>query len=62
LRSWGDESLVPVEAQDIQALQQVDDLFVAKKIFPHRVDVKALTDEQVFSPTPLALTQSESAR
>lgn len=62
LRSWGDESLVPVEARDVQALQQVDDLFVEKKIFPHRVDVKALTDEQVFSPTPLTLTQSESAR
>ncbi|WP_350616194.1 ABC transporter substrate-binding protein [Pseudomonas sp. HY7a-MNA-CIBAN-0227] len=49
LRSWGDESLLPVEARDVQALQQVDDLFVQKKIFPHRVDVQQLTDTQVFA-------------
>ena len=49
LRSWGDESLLPVEARDLQALQQVDDLFVEKKIFPHRVDVEKFTDAQVFS-------------
>lgn len=49
LRSWGDESLLPIEARDVQALQQVDDLFVEKKIFPHRVDVEKFTDAQVFS-------------
>jgi sulfonate transport system substrate-binding protein len=51
LRKWGDESLVPVEARDVQALQQVDDLFVQRKIFPHRVEVEKLTDTQVFSAT-----------
>ncbi|WP_178128834.1 ABC transporter substrate-binding protein [Pseudomonas sp. ADAK18] len=50
LRSWGDESLLPVEARDVQALQQVDDLFVEKKIFPHRVEVQKLTDTEVFTP------------
>lgn len=49
LRSWGDESLLPIEARDVQTLQQVDDLFVEKKIFPHRVDVEKFTDAQVFS-------------
>ncbi|MNO77219.1 hypothetical protein D3C76_683200 [compost metagenome] len=56
LRSWGDESLLPVEPQDVQALQQVDDLSVEKKIFPHRVDVEKLTDTALFS-APF-LTQS----
>jgi len=50
LRSWGDESLLPVEAQDVLALQQVDDLFVEKKIFPHRIEVERLTDIEVFPP------------
>lgn len=49
LRCWGDESLLPVEPRDVQALQAVDDLFVEKKIFPHRVQVQALTDTEVFS-------------
>ncbi|AZE05304.1 ABC-type nitrate/sulfonate/bicarbonate transport system, periplasmic component [Pseudomonas chlororaphis subsp. aureofaciens] len=49
LRRWGDESLLPVQAQDVRALQEVDDLFVARKIFPHRVDVRTLTDTGVFS-------------
>ncbi|MFW0753635.1 ABC transporter substrate-binding protein [Pseudomonas sp. H11T01] len=62
LRSWGDESLLPVEPRDVQALQQVDDLFVEKKIFPHRIDVEKLTDTQVFSLTPLTLTQSKPAQ
>ncbi|MNL07530.1 hypothetical protein D3C87_1282100 [compost metagenome] len=62
LRSWGDEALLPLEPQDVQALQQVDDLFVEKSIFPHRVDVQKLTDGQVFSLEPLTLTQSEPAR
>jgi len=62
LRSWGDESLLPVEPRDVQALQQVDDLFVEKKIFPHRVDVEKLTDSEVFSLTPLTVTQSVPAR
>ncbi|RON19318.1 ABC transporter substrate-binding protein [Pseudomonas frederiksbergensis] len=62
LRSWGDEALVPLEPRDVQALQQVDDLFVEKNIFPHRVDVQKLTDDQVFSLVPLTLTQSEPAR
>lgn len=62
LRKWGDESLVPVEARDVQALQQVDDLFVEKKIFPHRVDVEKLTDATVFSTQPLTVTQAEPAR
>ncbi|WP_392888634.1 ABC transporter substrate-binding protein [Pseudomonas migulae] len=62
LRSWGDESLLPVEPRDVQALQQVDDLFVEKNIFPHRVDVEKLTDTAVFSAAPLAVTQSEPAR
>eukprot|EP00659_Diplonema_papillatum_P015444 gene15444-23607_t len=54
LRTWGDESLLPVEERDVQALQQVDDLFVEKKIFPHRVEVRKLTDTEVFSPQSLA--------
>ncbi|MFJ2683420.1 ABC transporter substrate-binding protein [Pseudomonas sp. NPDC087342] len=62
LRSWGDESLVPVEPRDVQALQQVDDLFVEKKIFPHRVDVEKFTDAQVFSSESLALSRSTSAQ
>ncbi len=62
LRSWGDESLLPVEPRDVQALQQVDDLFVEKKIFPHRVDVEKLTDAQVFSSESLALSPSASAQ
>ena len=61
LRSWGDESLLPVEARDLQALQQVDDLFVEKKIFPHRVDVEKFTDAQVFSSESLALSPAISA-
>jgi sulfonate transport system substrate-binding protein len=59
LRSWGDESLLPVEPRDVQALQQVDDLFVEKKIFPHRVDVEKLTDTALFSAPFLTLRQSE---
>ncbi|MBK5417531.1 ABC transporter substrate-binding protein [Pseudomonas sp. TH31] len=62
LRSWGDESLLPVEPRDVQALQQVDDLFVEKKIFPHRVDVEKFTDAQVFSNESLALSRSTSTR
>jgi len=62
LRSWGDEALLPLEPRDVQALQQVDDLFVEKNIFPHRVDGQKLTDDQVFSLVPLTLTQSEPAR
>jgi len=31
-----------------------DDLFVEKKIFPHRVEVRKLTDTEVFSPQSLA--------
>src|SRR5471032_2492960 len=54
LRAWGDESLLPVEERDVQALQQVDDLFVQKRIFPHRVEVQKLTDNEVFSPQSLA--------
>jgi sulfonate transport system substrate-binding protein len=61
LRSWGDESLLPVEARDLQALQQVDDLFVEKKIFPHRVDVEKFTDAQVFSSESVALSPAISA-
>jgi sulfonate transport system substrate-binding protein len=62
LRSWGDEALLPLEPRDVQALQQVDDLFVEKNIFPHRVDGQKLTDDQVFSLVPLTLTQLEPAR
>jgi len=62
LRSWGDESLMPVEPRDVQALQQVDDLFVEKKIFPHRVDVEKFTDAQVFSNESLALSRSASTQ
>ncbi|MGY2184749.1 putative aliphatic sulfonates-binding protein precursor [compost metagenome] len=62
LRSWGDESLLPLESRDVQALQQVDDLFVEKNIFPHRVDVEKLTDTAVFSAAPLTVTQSGSTR
>ena len=61
LRSWGDESLLPVEARDLQALQQVDDLFVEKKIFPHRVDVEKFTDAQVFSSESVVLSPATSA-
>lgn len=57
LRSWGDEALLPVESRDVQALQQVDDLFVEKKIFPHRVDVQKLTDAEVFSAESLVLNR-----
>ena len=60
LRSWGDESLLPLEPRDVRALQQVDDLFVDKNIFPHRVDVGTLTDTGVFSAAPLTVTQSGS--
>jgi sulfonate transport system substrate-binding protein len=60
LRSWGDESLLPVEPRDVQALQKVDDLFVEKKIFPHRVDVEKLIDARVFSSGALALSRSGS--
>jgi sulfonate transport system substrate-binding protein len=60
LRSWGDESLLPIEPRDVQALQQVDDLFVEKKIFPHRVDVEKITDAQVFSSESLALGRASS--
>ncbi|WP_248768962.1 ABC transporter substrate-binding protein [Pseudomonas sp. MWU12-2345] len=60
LRRWGDESLLPVEARDLQALQQVDDLFVEKKIFPHRVEVEKFTDAQVFSNESVALSRSTS--
>ncbi|WP_419710273.1 ABC transporter substrate-binding protein [Pseudomonas sp. NFX224] len=62
LRSWGDESLLPLEPRDVQALQQVDDLFVEKNIFPHRVDVEKLTDTAVFCAAPLTVTQSGSVR
>ncbi|WP_296184465.1 ABC transporter substrate-binding protein [Pseudomonas sp. UBA1879] len=48
LQSWGVESLLPVEASDISALQGVDDLFVAKKIFPQAVQVSGLVDREVF--------------
>ncbi|MFJ4143063.1 ABC transporter substrate-binding protein [Pseudomonas sp. NPDC089734] len=50
LQAWGQESLVPVEDRDIQALQTVDDLFVEKKIFPHAVKVADLVDKGVFLP------------
>ena len=62
LRSWGDESLLPVEPRDVQALQQVDDLLVERNIFPHRVDVEKLIDAAVFSTAPLSVTQSQPAR
>lgn len=62
LRGWGDESLLPVEPRDVQALQQVDDLFVEKKIFPHRVDVEKFTDAQVFSSESLGMSRSTSAQ
>lgn len=48
LASWGLESLVPVDASDVTALQGVDDLFVDKKIFPHAVDVSKLIDREAF--------------
>ncbi|WP_397452008.1 ABC transporter substrate-binding protein [Pseudomonas sp. NA-150] len=51
LHGWGIESLLPVEASDVVALQGVDDLFVAKKIFPHGVDVSTLVDREVFAKT-----------
>ncbi|CAM3185823.1 nitrate ABC transporter substrate-binding protein [Pseudomonas floridensis] len=50
LHSWGLEALEPVENRDVEALQQVDDLFVEKKIFPHKVEVAELVDRQVFVP------------
>lgn len=49
LQSWGIEALEPVENRDIEALQQVDDLFVEKKIFPHAVKVDELVDRQAFA-------------
>nr|WP_296255526.1 MULTISPECIES: ABC transporter substrate-binding protein [unclassified Pseudomonas] len=48
LQGWGVESLQPVEASDVTALQGVDDLFVAKKIFPQAVQVSGLVDREVF--------------
>ncbi|KTC13905.1 ABC transporter substrate-binding protein [Pseudomonas viridiflava] len=48
LQSWGIEALEPVEDRDVDALQQVDDLFVEKKIFPHGVKVAELVDRQAF--------------
>ncbi|MEE4223914.1 ABC transporter substrate-binding protein [Pseudomonas viridiflava] len=48
LQSWGIEALEPVEDRDVDALQQVDDLFVEKKIFPHAVKVAELVDRQAF--------------
>ncbi|WP_122586264.1 ABC transporter substrate-binding protein [Pseudomonas viridiflava] len=48
LQSWGIEALEPVEDRDVDALQQVDDLFVEKKIFPHSVKVAELVDRQAF--------------
>lgn len=48
LQSWGVESLQPVETSDVTALQGVDDLFVAKKIFPKPVQVSGLVDREVF--------------
>ncbi|MEE4084586.1 ABC transporter substrate-binding protein [Pseudomonas viridiflava] len=48
LQSWGIEALEPVEDRDVDALQQVDDLFVEKKIFPHGVKVAELVERQSF--------------
>ncbi|MEE4128589.1 ABC transporter substrate-binding protein [Pseudomonas viridiflava] len=48
LQSWGIEALEPVEDRDVDALQQVDDLFVEKQIFPHAVKVAELVDRQAF--------------
>ncbi|MGG5286729.1 ABC transporter substrate-binding protein [Pseudomonas viridiflava] len=48
LQSWGIEALETVEDRDVDALQQVDDLFVEKKIFPHAVKVAELVDRQAF--------------
>ncbi|WP_122928525.1 ABC transporter substrate-binding protein, partial [Pseudomonas viridiflava] len=48
LQSWGIEALEPVEDRDVDALQQVDDLFVEKKIFPHAVKVAELVERQAF--------------
>lgn len=48
LHGWGIESLLPVETSDVNALQGVDDLFVEKKIFPHKVEVAKLIDREVF--------------
>ena len=48
LQSWGIEALEPVEDRDVDALQQVDDLFVEEKIFPHAVKVAELVDRQAF--------------
>ncbi|WP_371318799.1 hypothetical protein [Pseudomonas gingeri] len=61
IRFWR-SALLPVEPRDVQALQQVDDLFVEKKIFPHRVDVEKFTDAQVFSSESLALSPSAAAQ
>ncbi|MEE4159359.1 ABC transporter substrate-binding protein [Pseudomonas viridiflava] len=48
LQSWGIEALEPVEDRDVDALQQIDDLFVEKKIFPHAVKVAELVERQAF--------------
>ncbi len=48
LQSWGIEALEPVEDRDVDALQQVDDLFVERKIFPHGVKVAELVERQAF--------------
>ncbi|WP_025992976.1 ABC transporter substrate-binding protein [Pseudomonas viridiflava] len=48
LQSWGIEALEPIEDRDVDALQQVDDLFVEKKIFPHAVKVAELVERQAF--------------
>lgn len=48
LQSWGIEALEPIEDRDVDALQQVDDLFVEKKIFPHAVKVAELVERQSF--------------
>ena len=48
LQSWGIEALEPVEDRDVDALQQVDDLFVEKKIFPHAVKVAELVERPAF--------------
>ena len=48
LQGWGIEALEPVEDRDVDALQQVDDLFVEKKIFPHAVKVAELVERQAF--------------
>lgn len=60
LRSWGDEIVRPVTDQDVQTLQDVDDLFVAKGIFPHAINTQLLADKNIFSeqgPECSGLTQ-----